>query len=276
MGIFEKLGLSKKKKTHHKELKKAFRKEGILPKEKLDYGHEGLKMPKKSKSTCEIPPVKGTHVKKETKEELEKKYGIGHEDEKPKNELKPLKPVQKSAEELPSLDTIKKRLEGTLPEEEPKKAPEEKPKVKEESTTLKKGPVEEVLYGNIFKDSHAKYAELQNRVEELEKMMAVFNKNWAEYQEIVNEKLKRFGRVIKDENPKENEELITLKELVQRIEKENAELKHKLEESISKPNVDLEKKTAHFEEKISGLEEKLGKLDKKREKPKAAGPVILE
>ncbi len=127
-------------------------------------------------------------------------------------------------------------------------------------------------------DSNVRLSELEHRVFELERNFAVFSKNWNDFRNMIDEKLKELKEKRVDETPKKDissefmAELSSLKEIVSRLSSENEELKRRLEEMRTVTPESL----TNIHSKISSFENKLSEVEEKLKKDFWSRPVILE
>ena len=114
----------------------------------------------------------------------------------------------------------------------------------------------------VLIDRSMRIEELESRLSELEKMFAVFNKNWKDYREIIDRKVEDLKNVKPTETMSENvqQELLSLREIVKTLSNRNQELGQRLEQTASHQLLgEMTTKISSFENKLSEVEEKLKK-----------------
>ncbi len=119
---------------------------------------------------------------------------------------------------------------------------------------------------------------LERRADEFEKTIALVNKNFDDYRQIVNEKLDKMGEKAEkleqhEKIPTEvRDELSSLRLLVERVSNVNEELKTKTPQMLR----ELEGKINGFNSKISLFDGELKKVKEETKGDYCTRPIILE
>ncbi|OGI15499.1 hypothetical protein A3K63_01835 [Candidatus Micrarchaeota archaeon RBG_16_49_10] len=146
------------------------------------------------------------------------------------------------------------------------------------------GENNEILYDRLPDLRQARLEDLERRVDEMEKMLAVFNKNWRDYQEMIEQKFQHIGGLVKPRH-EESGEVDALRDMLHRIESQNSVMRSELEFKMPRVEEDdhsgLRNDILKLEGKVVRLEKKLEELERwekgfKVNVDNTVRPVVIE